>query len=92
MALTPDDLPQEPPQPEETSPNADIPTNNTKLTTNAYNQADASLQHTDDFKTLDEIMAEHAAQEMAACQRRISSQPKNGWRPHYHRSQFAKHN
>ena len=55
MALTPDDLPQEPPQPEETSPNADVPTNNAKLTTNAYNQADASLQHTDDFKTLDEL-------------------------------------
>ena len=92
MALTPNDLPQEPPQPEETSPNADVPTNNVKLTTNAYNQADASLQHTDDFKTLDEIMAERAAQEMAAAKEELVANQKNGRRPHYHRSQFAKHN
>ena len=76
MALTPDDLPQEPPQPEETSPNADVPTNNAKLTTNAYNQADASLQHTDDFKTLDEIMAERAAQEMAAAKEELVANQK----------------
>ena len=76
MALTSDDLPQEPPQPEETSPNADVPTNNAKLTTNAYNQADASLQHTDDFKTLDEIMAERAAQEMAAAKEELVANQK----------------
>ena len=76
MALTPEDLPQEPPQPEETFPNADVPTNNAKLTTNAYNQADASLQHTDDFKTLDEIMAEHAAQEMAAAKEELVANQK----------------
>ena len=61
MALTSDDLPQEPPQPEET---------------NAYNQADASLQHTDDFKTLDEIMAERAAQEMAAAKEELVANQK----------------
>ena len=76
MALTPKDLPQEPPQPEETEQNTDVPTNNAKLTTNAYNQTDASLQHTDDFKTLDEIMAERAAEEMAAAKEELVANQK----------------
>ena len=36
------------------------------LTTNAYNQADPQLKHSADIKTLDEIMAERTAQEMAS--------------------------
>ena len=38
----------------------------TALTTNAYNQADPQLKHSADIKTLDEIMAERTAQEMAS--------------------------
>ena len=76
MTLTPEDLPQELPQTEETNQNTDVPTNNAKLTTNAYNQADASLQHADDFKTLEEIMAERAAEEMAAAKEELVANQK----------------
>ena len=54
-------------------PNTPLPTTTdeatlakTTLTTNAYNQADPQLKHSADIKTLDEIMAERTAQEMAS--------------------------
>ena len=64
MALTPDDLPYEPPKLEEQTEAPDLSqTMNAKLTTNAYNQADADLRHTEKFKPLDERMAARASQE-----------------------------
>lgn len=77
MALTPDDLPYEPPKLEEQTEAPDLSqAMNAKLTTNAYNQADADLRHTENFKTLDEIMAERASQEMESAKEELVSNNK----------------
>ncbi|WP_460485377.1 tRNA pseudouridine(55) synthase TruB [Capnocytophaga sp. HP1101] len=77
MALTPDDLPYEPPKLEEQTDAPDLSqAMNAKLTTNAYNQADADLRQTENFKTLDEIMAERASQEMESAKEELVSTNK----------------
>lgn len=72
MALTPEDLPYEPPKLEE-QPQADLPLEHStaRLTTSAYNEANAELQHSDMFKSLDELMAERAAQEMESAKEEL---------------------
>lgn len=77
MALAPTDLPYTPSEQAELLNNKQ-PTEAahpaTPLTAKAYNQADMHLQHSEKIKTLDELMAERTAEEMAAAQEVLLTQ------------------
>ena len=80
MALDPSDLPYTPTDLTEVSDNnqkGEATHPSTPLTTNAYNQADLHLQHSAEIKTLDELMAEREAKEMAAAQETLLNSPNS---------------
>ncbi len=76
LALSPEDLPYDFSKKEQQETVETHSNDNVKLTTNVYNQADTRLQHDEDFKTLEEIMAERATEEMASAKEALVGNSK----------------